>query len=75
MEAEEGFAQEKEEQEKDSLTQSIAEAVIRNMDGLDRQEQAALWQLQNKGWSWKSNPFDKKTGREIYEQLHEEDED
>ena len=75
MEAEEGFAQEKEEQEKDSLTQSIAEAVIRNMDGLDRQEQAALWQLQNKGWSWKSNPFDKKTGREIYDQLHEEDED
>ena len=75
MEAEEGFAQEKEEQEKDSLTQSIAEVVIRNMDGLDRQEQAALWQLQNKGWSWKSNPFDKKTGREIYDQLHEEDED
>ena len=75
MEAEEGFAQEKEEQEKDSLTQSIAEVVIRNMEGLDRQEQAALWQLQNKGWSWKSNPFDKKTGREIYEQLHEEDED
>ena len=75
MEAEEGFAQEKEEQEKDCLTQSIAEAVIRNMDGLDRQEQAALWQLQNKGWSWKSNPFDKKTGREIYDQLHEEDED
>ena len=75
MEAEEGFAQEKEEQEKDSLTQSIAEAVIRNMDGLDRQEQAALWQLQNKGWSWKSNPFDKKTGREIYDQLHEEEED
>lgn len=75
MEAEEGFAQEKEEQEKDSLTQSIAEAVIRNMDGLDRQEQAALWQLQNKGWSWKSNPFDKKTGREIYDQLNEEDED
>ena len=75
MEAEEGFAQEKEEQEKDSLTQSIAEVVIRNMDGLDRQEQAALWQLQNKGWSWKSNPFDKKTGGEIYAQLQGEDED
>ena len=75
MEAEEGFAQEREEEEAKSLTQEIAEAVIRNMDGLDLQERAAMWQLQNKGWSWKSNPFDRKVGREIYDQLHAEDED
>ena len=75
MEAEEGFAQEREEAEAKSLTQEIAEAVIRNMDGLDRQERAAMWQLQNKGWNWKSNPFDRKVGREIYDQQHAEDED
>ena len=75
MEAEEGFAQEREEAEAKSLTQEIAEAVIRNMDGLDRQERAAMWQLQNKGWNWKSNPFDRKLGREIYDQQHAEDED
>lgn len=75
MEAEEDFAQEREEAEAKSLTQEIAEAVIRNMDGLDRQERAAMWQLQNKGWNWKSNPFDRKVGREIYDQQHAEDED
>ena len=75
MEAEEGFAQEREEAEAKSLTQEIAEAVIRTMDGLDRQERAAMWQLQNKGWNWKSNPFDRKVGREIYDQQHAEDED
>lgn len=75
MEAEEAFAQEKEEEEAKSLTQEIAEAVIRNMDGLDRQERAAMWQLQNKGWNWKSNPFDRKVGKKIYDQMHEEDED
>ena len=75
MEAEEGFAQEREEAEAKSLTQEIAEAVIRNMDGLDRQERAAMWQLQNKGWNWKSNPFDRKVGREIYDQQRAEDED
>lgn len=75
MEAEEAFAREREEEEAKSLTQEIAEAVIRNMDGLDRQERAAMWQLQNKGWNWKSNPFDRKVGREIYDQQHAEDED
>ena len=34
-----------------------------------------MWQLQNKGWNWKSNPFDRKVGREIYDQQHAEDED
>lgn len=75
MEAEEAFAREREEEEAKSLTQEIAEAVIRNMDGLDRQERAAMWQLQNKGWNWKSNPFDRKVGKKIYDQMHEEDED
>lgn len=36
------------------------------------QQAAALWQLQNKSWSWKSNPFDKEVGRAVYEAMHAE---
>ena len=72
MEAEEAFDQEKEEQDTDTLTQDIAAGVIRAMEGLTREERATLWQLQNKGWSWKSNPFDRQTGREVYERMREE---
>ena len=71
--AEEAFSQELEDRGADSMSQAIAAAAIRTMDGLDRQERATLWQLQNKGWSWKNNPFDKRTGREIYERLHAEE--
>ena len=73
VEAEEALAREQEEQDADGMTQAIAEGAIRTMEGLTREEQAALWQLQNKGWSWQKNPFDRQTGREIYERTHAED--
>lgn len=73
VEAEEALAREQEEQDADGMTQAIAEGAIRTMEGLTREERAALWQLQNKGWSWQKNPFDRQTGREIYERTHAED--
>lgn len=57
-----------------SVTQDLAEEAIRNVPGLDNQERAILWQLQNKSWKWNKNPFDKRVGREVYDRMHEEDE-
>lgn len=58
-----------------SVTQDLAEEAIQNVPGLDNRERAILWQLQNKGWSWKNNPFDRQVGREVYDRMHEEDEE
>lgn len=57
-----------------SVTQDLAEEAIRNVPGLDNRERAILWQLQNKSWKWNKNPFDKRVGREVYDRMHEEDE-
>ena len=56
-----------------SVTQDLAEEAIRNVPGLDNQERAILWQLQNKSWKWNKNPFDKRVGREVYDRMHEEE--
>ena len=45
------------------------------MPGLSNRERAVLWQLQNKSWKWNKNPFDKRVSREVYDRMHEEDED
>lgn len=58
-----------------SVTQDLAEEAIRNVPGLDNRERAVLWQLQNKSWKWNKNPFDKRVGREVYDRMHEEDEE
>lgn len=57
------------------VTQDLAEEAIQNVTGLNNRERAILWQLQNKGWSWKNNPFDRQVGREVYDRMHEEDEE
>lgn len=58
-----------------SLNQTEAESAIRKMFGLlpspeELAMQAALWQLTNKSWKSKNNPFDKTIGQEVYERLH-----
>lgn len=58
-----------------SVTQDLAEEAIQNVPGLDNRERAVLWQLQNKSWKWNKNPFDKRVGREVYDRMHEEDEE
>lgn len=58
-----------------SVTQDLAEEAIQNVPGLENRERAVLWQLQNKSWKWNKNPFDRRVGREVYDRMHEEDED
>ena len=58
-----------------SVTQDMAAEALENMPGLDNRERAILWQLQNKSWKWNKNPFDKRVGREVYDRMHEEDEE
>ena len=58
-----------------SLNQTEAESAIRKMFGLlpspdELAMQAALWQLTNKSWKSKNNPFDQTIGQEVYERLH-----
>ena len=57
------------------VTQDLPEEAIQNVTGLNNRERAILWQLQNKGWSWKNNPFVPQVGREVYDRMHEEDEE
>lgn len=57
-----------------SVTQDLAKEAIQNVPGLSNRERAVLWQLQNKSWKWNKNPFDKRVGREVYDRMHEEDE-
>lgn len=57
-----------------SVTQGLAEEAIQNVSGLSNRERAVLWQIQNKSWKWNKNPFDKRVGREVYDRMHEEDE-
>lgn len=45
------------------------------MDGLTSEQRAALWQIQNKSWKPDNNPFNKKVGREVYQELNQEEED
>ena len=53
-----------------SYTQKETRAAI---DGalpyLSDQEKAVLWQLQNKTWKAKSNPYDKEVGQKVYDAL------
>lgn len=58
-----------------SVTQDLAKEAIQNVPGLSNRERAVLWQLQNKSWKWNKNPFDKRVGREVYDRMHEEDEE
>ena len=60
--------------EGNSVTQGLAEEAIQNVSGLSNRERAVLWQIQNKSWKWNKNPFDKRVGREVYDRMHEEDE-
>lgn len=58
-----------------NLNQTEAESAIRKMFGLlpspdELAMQAALWQLTNKSWKSKNNPFDQTIGQEVYERLH-----
>lgn len=49
----------------ESQTQEAAQAAIDQMDGLTKTQKAVLWQLANKAWKAKNNPYSTKIGAEI----------
>lgn len=55
-----------------TVTQAEAKMAIKNMDGLTREQRAALWQVQNKAWKPGKNPFSTTVGRAVYNALSEE---
>ncbi len=55
-----------------STDQKEAKAALDGMKIPDEQK-AILWQLTNKSWSWKNNPYDKDVGQEVYALLHDGD--
>ena len=56
----------------DSTDQTEAKQALDSMDIPDEQK-AILWQLTNKSWSWKKNPYDTDIGQEVYALMHEGD--
>lgn len=49
----------------ESQTQEAVQAAIDQMDGLTTKQKAVLWQLANKAWKAKNNPYSAKIGAEI----------
>lgn len=52
-----------------SVSQDEATRAISSMLGLTNAERAVLWQLQNKSWKPKNNPFSASTGERVYQTL------
>ena len=57
-----------------STSQDEATMAINSLPGLTGRERAILWQLQDKGWKAKNNPFSVRVGQEVYDALHADDE-
>ena len=55
----------------DSVSQEKVENVLDDMY-LTKEQKAALWQISNKSWKPKNNPYSRKVGEEIYDALNEE---
>ena len=53
-----------------STSQDEATAAINTLPGLTTRERAILWQLQNKGWKAKNNPFSVSVGQEVYDAMN-----
>ena len=53
------------------VSQERVEDVLDGMK-LSNEQKAALWQIANKSWKPKNNPYDVEIGQEIYDELNEE---
>lgn len=55
-----------------SFKSAEVKAAIDSMSGygLTDAQKAVLWQIQNKSWSWKNNPYDTTVGREVWQILN-----
>ena len=60
-----------------SFTQKETAAAIDGIfgDALTQEQKAVLWQVQNKSWKAKNNPYSSSIGQSVYDSLHEEDEE
>lgn len=60
-----------------SFTQKETAAAIDGIfgDALTQEQKAVLWQVQNKSWKAKNNPYSSSIGQSIYDGLHKEDEE
>ena len=56
-----------------SVNQEEATRAIRGIPGLTNEQKAILWQMQNKSWKSKSNPFSTSAGQRAYETLNREE--
>ena len=58
-----------------NYTQREVQAAIDGIFGgsLTREQKAVLWQLQNKSWTPRNNPYDTRIGEYIYDNLHNEE--
>lgn len=54
-----------------NVSQKEAETAIDSLSGLSKQQKAALWQLQNKSWKSKNNPYSVSVGEQVYVDLHD----
>ena len=59
----------------ESVSQSEAKQALKAMTGLTDEQRAVLWQMQNKSWNPRNNPFDRSVGKEIHALLNQEDEE
>ena len=54
-----------------TVTQVEAAQAIGRIAGMSKEARAALWQIQNKSWKAKNNPYDVSVGEAVYEMLHD----
>lgn len=54
-----------------NYTQKEVASALRSMPGLTDKQRAILWQMANKTWKSKSNPFDTGVGADMYDALHD----
>ena len=45
-------------------------AIDGALGSLSNAEKAILWQLQNKSWKPKNNPYDREVGQQVYDAMH-----
>lgn len=51
-------------------SQDEVEYILDHTPGLSDQERAAIWQICNKGWKPKNNPYSVEVGQRIYDQMN-----
>ena len=59
----------------DGISEQVKYVRIGGSGPLSTEQKAVLWQMYNKSWSPKNNPYSISVGRQVYDALHEEQAD